>query len=168
MLYPDLANTAASTIRAHLTTAGLPITPATNSYLEALSARTRCWKGIFVATATWIAQASAQEQAVAWQAIVAVCDADQRPLAAMSRLYIFQANAAALKTLWQALPADSLLELQVALAANPLLLAMFKDPSSGVTGLPSALTDPAKAAALWARVRVKMEKLSRFENAASK
>src|SRR5271168_5028154 len=105
MLYPDLANSASAAIRASLTTAGLAITPATTTYLAALEARTRCWKGIFVATATWLAQASPQEQASAWQAIVQVCDADQRPLAAMSRLFYFRGNAEALKTMWQALPA---------------------------------------------------------------
>lgn len=168
MLYPDLANSAASTIRASLTTAGLPITPATTTYLSALEARVRCWKGVFEATAAWVAQASPQEQAIAWQAIVQVCDADQRPLAAMSRLHIFQNNAVALKTMWMALPAGTLPELQVAMAANPLLLAMFKDPTSGVTGLPSDLADPVKAEVLWKRIQVKMGKLSRFENPESK
>ena len=86
----------------------------------------------------------------------------------MSRLYIFQSNAAALKTLWLSLPSGVLPDLRVALAANPLLLAMFKDPSSGVTGLPHELSDPEKASNIWARVLVRMEKLSRFENLASK
>ena len=168
MLYPDLANSAASTIRASLTTAGLSITPATEAYLAALEARTRCWKGVFVATSTWLSQASPQEQAVAWQAIVQVCDADQRSLAAMSRLFYFQNNAAALKTMWQALPTGALSELQVTLAANPLLRVQFGEQGSGVTGLPSDLSDPVKADHLWRRVLSKMEKLSRFENVTSK
>jgi len=168
MLYTDLANSASATIRTSLTQAGIPITPATETYLAALESRSRCWKGIFVATATWLSQASPQEQATAWQAIVQVCNLDQRPLAAMSRLFYFQSDAAALRVLWQGLPAGALPELQVALAANPLLLAQFSGSAPAVTGLPSALTDPSKAASIWLRVKAKMEKLSRFENAASK
>ncbi len=86
----------------------------------------------------------------------------------MSRLFYFQNNAAALKAMWESLPPGALPELQVALAANPLLRAQFSGPSPAVTGLPSELVDPKKAASIWNRVQVKMGKLSRFENPASK
>ena len=167
MRYSDLANSASSAVRTSLVSAGLPITQPTTAYLTALETRVQCWKGVFLATSTWLTQASPEEQAAAWQAIVQVCNTDQRPLAAMSRLFYFQNNAGALKTLWQALPAGTVPSLQVALAANPLLLAQFGDPASGVTGLPSELSNPAKASNIWSRVKAKMEKLSRFENAAS-
>lgn len=164
MQFPDLANTTSALIRSDLTSAGLEITPNTEVYLEALKARTRCWSGIFTATAAWLSTADVQEQAVAWSSIVKICNQDGRPHAAMSRLYFFRENTAALKTLWQALPAGTVSDLQVALAANPLLLAMFSDPSSGVTGLPAPLSNTSEAASIWTRVRHKMEKLSRFEN----
>jgi hypothetical protein len=96
-----------------------------------------------------------------------MCNRDGRPLVAMSRLFYFQHNAVALKTLWCALPAGALPELQVYMAANPLLLAMFSDSSSGVTGLPPALANAATAATTWERVQAKMMKLSRFENPGS-
>jgi hypothetical protein len=167
MRYPDLADTAATTIRAYLVAAGLSITPATETYLVALNTRVSCWKGVFAASAAWLTTASLQEQACAWQAIIAVCNQDERPLAAMSRLWFFQSNAAALKTLWLALPVGALPALEVALAANPLLLAMFSDPTSGVKGLPTELADPTAAAAIWTKLQAKMAKLSRYENPAS-
>jgi hypothetical protein len=163
MLYPDLANSAAARIRADLLAARIPITPATETYLAAISSRTRCWKGVFAAAATWIATASPAEQYTSWQAIIKVCDQDQRPLAAMSRLYACRNSAQALKTLWQSMPVGTLPTLQVSLAANPLLLAMFKDPRSGVVGLPPELADPDTAAKIWVRVQAKMEKLSQFD-----
>jgi hypothetical protein len=164
MLFPDLANSTSATIRADLTAAGIAISSATETYLAALEARTQCWKSVFAASATWLGTASAQEQAIAWQSIIKICNHDGRPLAAMSRLFYFQSNASALKTLWQALPSDALLELRVALAANPLLYTMFSDPTSGVTGLPGMLSSPVEAAAVWKRVHHKLGKLSRFEN----
>lgn len=161
MLYPDLASTTSATIRADLMTASLAITPATEAYLAALEARTRCWKGIFAATAAWLTTASAEEQAVAWQSIVKMCNRDGRPLVALSRLYHFKNDQNALKTLWQALPSGTLPELQVYMAANPLLR------SSGVTGIPPVLADASTAAATWTKVQAKMEKLSQFENPGS-
>ena len=69
--------------------------------------------------------------------------------------------------MWQALPSDTLPALKVALAANPLLLAMFQDPSSGVTGLPTELENPTEAAAVWTKISTVMAKLSRYENPTS-
>jgi hypothetical protein len=164
MHYPDLANTTSALIRTDLTVAGFAITPETETYLTALETRDRCWKGVFAATGAWLSTANAQEQAVAWMSIVNMCNHDGRPLAAMSRLFHFKNDQAALKTLWQALPAGTLPELQVCLAANPLLLALFKIQNSGVTGLPSELVTPAVALSVWERVQRKLAKLSRFEN----
>lgn len=163
----ELATSAADAVRASLTAAGIPITQGTEAYLAAVSSRTRCWKGVFAATAAWLAQATAQEQQAAWRGIVQVCNADLRPIAAMSRMYYFRNDLEALKALWNGLPAGTMEALRVALASNPLLLAALKDPSSGVTGLPEELRDPGHAAAVWTRVLSRMERLSRYEDPGS-
>jgi hypothetical protein len=167
MRYPDLSAYAASTLRAAFATAGIPITPATETYLTVLATRTGCWKAVFAAVATWLGQASTAEAACAWQGIITVCNQDSRPLAAYSRLWAYQSNVDALVTMWQALPAGTLTTLRMALGSNPFLRDRLMDPTSGLGPVPALLSDPTSAAAIWAKVLGQMNKLSEYTGPAT-
>ena len=167
MLYIDLSKLVATTITNDLKTNNIAPTSAMTAYLAILDQRVGCWKGIFAAISTWLDETNPEEAACAWQSIIKVCNQDGRPLAAYSRLYTLQNNVEALKTMWLAMPPNTLMDLQVALACNPLMMAAFNDSTSGITGLPAVLQDPIMATNTWNKMLATMTKLSLYENPTS-